>query len=149
MFLKVDKRCWRCKKDIDTMIHIWWFCPALHEFWEKVHFKITTDMGIVLKLITEVCLLHQCLGKYDNVLLSNLLIAAKLLIAKKWKSEDVPTIYEWQNKCLNEQTKAIFKEWNGQRNALSQFRRIWERFLNYWNKVRLLGALTKEILEIV
>lgn len=35
----------------------------------------------------------------DSILLYNLLITVKLLIAQKWRSEEVSNIHEWRVKC--------------------------------------------------
>lgn len=79
MFLEVERQCWRCKKEIDDLKHLGWSCSKLHEFWKKIH-KISVELGIILKLTPESCLLHLYLGKKDCVLPNNLLIASKLLI---------------------------------------------------------------------
>lgn len=42
--------------------------------------------------------LNLRLNTFDTVLLNNLLVAAKLLIARYRKSEDDPTLNEWQLK---------------------------------------------------
>lgn len=43
--------------------------------------------------------MHLGLCKKDPVPVSNLLIAAKLLIAQKRKLEEVPFVEDWQQKC--------------------------------------------------
>lgn len=58
------------------------------------------ELGIALRLAPESCLLHLYLGIIICALLSNLLIAAKLLIAETWKFEKISTITEWRQKCL-------------------------------------------------
>lgn len=42
--------CWRCKAEMGSLIHIWWECPVLSEFWNRVReaVKLITDTTMVL-----------------------------------------------------------------------------------------------------
>lgn len=79
------------------MIHIWWGCPRVKEFGGKIHSEIVSLLNLPLKFLPGNCLLHLDfkLSTYDTVLMNNLLV----LIAKKWRTEEVPTIHEWRAKC--------------------------------------------------
>lgn len=130
-------KCWRCRQETGSLVHIWSCCPVLYDFGEKIYSEITTCMGIALELTPEACLLHLYLDRKDNVLLSNMLITVILLVAQKWKSLDAPTIDEWQSKCqhllLMNKLSAIAKEWNGSKNAVLKFIWTWQKFINYGN----------------
>lgn len=91
VFSEVKLVCWQCNKEIGNMKHVWWTCPRLFEFWKKRDTEITLKMGIMLNLTPESCLLHLYLGEKNCVLLNNLLLSAKLIIARRWKTTVVPT----------------------------------------------------------
>lgn len=98
-----DYKCWRCTSEWGSMVHIWWTCSQLKGFWMNFHREISWKIGILFHYLPECCLLHlfTSMNKFDTVLLNNLLLAARMLIAKYWKSSRVPTIQEWRIKCLH------------------------------------------------
>lgn len=106
-----------------------------------------------LECCPESCILHLELEKTDHTLLSNLLIAAKLLIAQKWKTEDIPTIHDWRFKCqyilLMHKLTTIRKGKDHWIQAISKFMCVWEKFILYFNQVRLQDNLDRRVLEIL
>lgn len=58
------------------------------------------QIGIPVDFMPESCLLHllKCGNKSETILLNNVLVAAKMLIAKNWKSTKVSSIQEWRIK---------------------------------------------------
>lgn len=93
-------------------------------FWVAVHHEIVTKLGILLEFKPESCLLHlfDGLGRPEIILLNNLLVAARLLIAKIWKTQITPSISKWRFKCqyclLMCKLTAIKSAKNGSENAL-------------------------------
>lgn len=65
-------------------------------------------------------------------------MAAKTLIAKYWKMEGIPTVYERQVKCqyllLMNKLTAIKSMNNGSELALRSFSNIWSKFTTYWGQ---------------
>lgn len=65
--------------------------------------------------------------------MSNLLEAAKLLIAKYWKSRLVPNIQEWRVKCqylcLMNKLTAVKLVKNGNKDAYQIFLNVWLKFI--------------------
>lgn len=79
------------------MIHIWWTCSKLKSLGVNLHHEIVSMLNIPLELSPENCLLHLFTKLKKNhlrCLVNNLLVAAKMLIAKNWKSQTIPTIQE-------------------------------------------------------
>lgn len=109
MYPNNDISCWRCHKDVGTIMHIWWDCPNIVSFWIAFHQEINYWLNLPLQLSPNCCLLHLKLdiGKRDTVVLNNLFITAKMMIAKNWKSTTIPTLSQWRVKYhlnfLNEQ----------------------------------------------
>lgn len=77
------------------MIPIWWTCLLIQHFGVEIHHEITSGLGLSLNLSRSEYLLHLNLklGKNDTTLLNNLLVAAKILIIKKWKTDNVPPLH--------------------------------------------------------
>lgn len=119
------------------MIHIGWMCSKIMQFWSSIHHEINSLFNLSLKL-SPACLLHLKfkLGKQDTVLLNNLLVAVKILIAKNSKSPTVPIVYEWRTKChyvfLMTKLSAIKSFHNGSELALQSFHNTWSKFIDYW-----------------
>lgn len=63
------------------------------------------------------------------ILLNNLLVAAKILVAKNWKSQKGPTLHEWRLRCYNSllmsKITAIKNIMNGNGSAKQIFVNIW------------------------
>lgn len=74
--------------------HIWWYCKLLKPFLLEINGEITRHLKIPLNFNLETCILHLRLDNKHQILLSNLLLAAKTLIAACWKFDKVPMIFE-------------------------------------------------------
>ena len=95
---QISDSCWRCGREKGTLVHIWWQCSHIAQYWEKVIRLIRqiTDTSLTLNVAT--CLLHVTnfsLKRYKNSLTRHLLNAAKSLIPLYWRSQRVPSIAEW------------------------------------------------------
>lgn len=92
--------CWRCGQDTCSMLHRWWTCSLIQQFWLTIHHEITSVIGLPLNFSPLEYFLHLCLNldKSDTIFLNNVLVAAKVLITKKWKTVNVPTLHEWHMK---------------------------------------------------
>lgn len=103
--------------------------------------EIRLKLRIPLKCTLESCLLFDSVQKGSHTSEQlNLLIAAKLLVAQKQKTEDVPTVHDWVQKCqyklLMNKLTAIRKGDEGQVKAISNFEDMWMKFIEYWNQIR-------------
>lgn len=154
MFPESHPTCWRCHKELGTCLHIWWTCSSVKRFWTDVYYEIISNMGIVFPFNPESCLLHLFtdLGIAETRLLNNLLVQAKILIAKYWKSQTIPTESEWQIKCqyslLMNKLTAIKGLRNGSGNALPNFYSTWTRYIAYWNIIKPKHNLSCAVLDI-
>lgn len=153
MFPEIKPECWRCHNSLGTWLHIWWTCPKVKKFWEDVYYSILTCINIPLMFTPENCLLHLFtnLGKNETILLNNLLLAAKLLIAKHWKSWSIPTLHKWQIKCqctlLMHKLIAIKSSQNGSIYAIYNFHSVWSPYILYWNKIKPHYNFGQKLLE--
>lgn len=151
IFSEANPQCWRCNNDLGTWLHIWWTCTKLKKFWKKIHI-MTNDINIKLACTPENYLLHlfQGLRKNEMALLNNL-VSAKMIIAKHWKSQLMPSIQEWQNKCqytlLTHKLTAIKITQNGSLYAMYNFYSTWLPYTTYWNTIKPGNNVTQKLLK--
>lgn len=100
------------------------------------------------------CLLHLQLklNKFDLILVNNnLFLAAKMLIAKFWLQETIPTILEWRIKgqylLLMSKLTAIKKGREGNELAVSMFTKVWTKFMAYGSQVKPEDNITQQVLQ--
>lgn len=85
---------WRCGTDKGTMLHIWWDCPLLHSFWDKVCAQIhaITETAYTWMLFATYI---QLLSRYKKkTVVRHMLNAVKTIIPRHWKSTYSPKITE-------------------------------------------------------
>lgn len=93
--------CWRCGGDRGTILHIFWDCPLLEQYWKIIQQTIQnfterpilSDPGFFLLHATD-----MLSKKYKKSLLKHLLDAAKSCIPLLWKSIKAPAIGMWIRK---------------------------------------------------
>lgn len=113
----MSETCWRCNKEIGTLLHIWWQREMLMPFWSKVKEAIYQITESKLTLDAAFCLLHISnfsFKKYKNSLSRHLINADNSLIPLFWKSMNIPTMKDWLHKvsyfCEMEDTAAQSNE---------------------------------------
>lgn len=126
----VSPHCWRSCGATGSLLHIFWACPNLTPFWDSVKGLISQLLHIPCPQGPEFCLLLlsiESIPPVNRQLVCNILHAARLLIARRWKSADVPTILELTNMvstiCVYERTLAAY------RGSSSLFLRGWDPWL--------------------
>lgn len=84
------------------MLHIFWSCQKLEEFWSKVRDIIgqLTDLGSdPARYLLHLSDLSKC--KYRNSMIIHLLNAAKACVPALWKQESPPLISLWLKKIAD------------------------------------------------
>lgn len=118
--------CWRSCGSIGSLLHIFWSCSHLTSFWENVKGLIAQLLHISCPPGPEFCLLLlniESIPSINRRLVCNILHAARLLIARRWKSTDVPTILE-----LTDMVSTICTY----EKALAAYRGFYPLFLRSW-----------------
>ena len=90
--------CWRCGAEGGTMMHIFWTCPSLRDFWREVALVIKELTSVEVGEDPALCLLHLTRGsirKYRKSLIAHLLNAAKACIPAMWRQTCPPTRQMW------------------------------------------------------
>lgn len=94
--------CWRDCGQVGTYSHCWIGCPKFAIFWISVIKAIHEITGF--RLQQTIC--HLLLGHYERQVESGvicstiaiLLVAAKAMIAIRWKNDKPPTMEMWRSK---------------------------------------------------
>lgn len=79
------------------MAHLWWDCPIIKRYWEKILGFRKEMTKIELEVDPWTVLLHGIEGEvklYKESLMPHLLNAAKELIPRKWQTAERPLIWE-------------------------------------------------------
>lgn len=94
----VSDQCWRCNKAEGMMTHIWWSCPRIQPFWITVIDLIYRITRLKLNNKLSPLLLFMIpppIYVVKNSLVSFLMIAAKMVIPRLWKTPVAPAITDW------------------------------------------------------
>uniref|UniRef100_A0A670I4H7 Reverse transcriptase domain-containing protein n=1 Tax=Podarcis muralis TaxID=64176 RepID=A0A670I4H7_PODMU len=96
-------KCWKCKEREGTFYHMWWECQKVTGFWESVYDEMKKMLRYTFNKRPEAFLLGLVgteIKKKDYKLFQYATTAARVLIAKNWKQESLPTTEEWRYKLL-------------------------------------------------
>uniref|UniRef100_A0A670JC67 Reverse transcriptase domain-containing protein n=2 Tax=Podarcis muralis TaxID=64176 RepID=A0A670JC67_PODMU len=99
-----DNKCWKCKEAEGTFFHLWWTCPKVKAFWEMIHNELKKVFRYTFSKKPEAFLLgmvDQKMSKKDRTLFMYATTAARILIAKNWKTQDLPTLEDWQSQLMD------------------------------------------------
>uniref|UniRef100_A0A8C5Q7B2 Reverse transcriptase domain-containing protein n=1 Tax=Leptobrachium leishanense TaxID=445787 RepID=A0A8C5Q7B2_9ANUR len=98
IFPTATDRCWRCNRSPGTLLHIWWTCPLITNYWDAIFQIINEITDLALIPSPQVALFHLVpLSSltYRKSLAIQLFNVAKAQIPKKWRSTEPPSITEW------------------------------------------------------
>lgn len=93
------EECWRCLKAQGTKSHIWYYCSKIQPFWQKIFESYSVMTGIDVYPDIQVAVLSMIPGSLKNIkkgLLKYFLTAARTIIARNWKSTNVPSMVDWE-----------------------------------------------------
>uniref|UniRef100_A0A670K7G8 Reverse transcriptase domain-containing protein n=1 Tax=Podarcis muralis TaxID=64176 RepID=A0A670K7G8_PODMU len=99
-----DNKCWKCKENEGTFFHLWWTCPRVRAFWEMIYNELKKVFKYTFTKKPEAFLLGivgQNVLKKDRTFFMYATMAARILIAKNWKTQDLPTLEEWQMQLMD------------------------------------------------
>lgn len=129
-YLSASPLCWRMCGGRGTLLHVFWSCPLLRQFWDMVLSLISDLVGKPCPRRPEFAMLLvgiDAIASSHRIVTCNVLHAARLAIARHWKSTDIPSTIELNtiisNVCLHERTLA----WH--RGTHKKFERHWSSWL--------------------
>lgn len=94
--------CWKCQKDIGTLLHCIWECPVIQPFWKTVLDNLSNWLGRDIPLCPRLCLLGDKTRALNttnseiSVIMAGITTAARTIL-KHWKTPERPDLKEWVN----------------------------------------------------
>ena len=132
MFPNSSPRCHRCKTCIGSIMHVFWECKELKQFWKAVHDLTTKVVEAPLVLTPTLCLFGTELDKtLDTTCKKRIVIMsyiAKKCILLNWNQHRPPS-FNLFKRILNE-TLRLEQRTYTLKNKGDAFRRIWEPFMD-------------------
>uniref|UniRef100_A0A670KCB4 Reverse transcriptase domain-containing protein n=1 Tax=Podarcis muralis TaxID=64176 RepID=A0A670KCB4_PODMU len=144
MYKTADNTCWRCKDKVGTFFHIWWTCDVIKGFWTQIHDELKKILKYNIPKIPELFLLGLIgkeIKKTDQTFFQYATAAARIQIAQKWKTSDLPAIGEWQMRLYQYIELARLTQKIRQHNS-SKLKNEWNKFLIYFENIQGLNNLS-------
>uniref|UniRef100_A0A803TXE9 Reverse transcriptase domain-containing protein n=1 Tax=Anolis carolinensis TaxID=28377 RepID=A0A803TXE9_ANOCA len=101
---KGDGKCWKCQKHVGDFMHMWWGCKKIKKYWLEIKREIEKILQIKFIVKPEYFLLGMMDFQMDSnmeKLFIYMTTAARICIAKVWKTEEIPTIEQWVLKLID------------------------------------------------
>uniref|UniRef100_A0A670K5V5 Reverse transcriptase domain-containing protein n=1 Tax=Podarcis muralis TaxID=64176 RepID=A0A670K5V5_PODMU len=131
---KVSNKCWKCNDKEGSFYHMWWECRKVKQFWENIYIELKKILKYTFKKKPEIFLLGILgneIKKKDCKFVYYAVTAARVILAQKWKQQEMPMIDEWRSKLLDytesdrmtgkiryERDQKFIKEWGNYANYL-------------------------------
>ena len=95
--------CWRkCGSQLAHHYHLFWTCPLIVTFWQKIHVEIEIILQEKIPLNWDEFLFGLVHSIPSNLktkqLFGILTVAAKKAITRKWLKADIPSLDNWYDK---------------------------------------------------
>lgn len=95
IYLGHSVTCWRSCGSIGTIVHMLWYCRFISSYWRQIFSLISSISHTPSTYNPSLALLHLGIEKChpnSRVVLTHLLLAAKLNITRFWKTSEPPNI---------------------------------------------------------
>ena len=104
-FHKTDATCPRCDKLDADLLHMFWYCPRVRQYWLEITTKLSHCTERQVTHTWEMCILglmhrdkkHKATSRFIDLGL----LTAKRLITKRWKSPEPPSATAWAMSMTN------------------------------------------------
>lgn len=133
-----DPTCDRCKQESATLLHMFWTCSKLNNFWECIFGDMSKMCGITLSPCASIAIFGLSL---DNVpvtkshanLIAFCTLLARRLIQLKWKDSCPPVYGHWVRDVMYYiQLEKIRYPIKG---STQKFYDIWQPFLIHFDNI--------------
>ena len=87
--IKQDSSCYYCNEDEESVIHFFWYCPIVNEFWSKVRMiltDVTHEKDTELSFNVETILFNNIHQNLSNIANSIRLIAKYYIFKIRYTS---------------------------------------------------------------
>uniref|UniRef100_A0A803TZX7 Reverse transcriptase domain-containing protein n=1 Tax=Anolis carolinensis TaxID=28377 RepID=A0A803TZX7_ANOCA len=92
---------WKCQEKEGNFFHMWWTCTKSKKYWNEIHKECGKIMKKNLQMRPELYLLGLTNTKLDmneEKILNYLIIGARIVFARVWRSNQIPSIAQWLSK---------------------------------------------------
>lgn len=103
MYPNISDLYWHWHSAKGSLLHIWWECPSVHDFWSMVLQFYTQATGVIVPNMPQITLLSILPGSYKSVkkgLFRHWLTAARAVIPRYWRLVHAPPLIEWVMEML-------------------------------------------------
>uniref|UniRef100_A0A670HWB0 Reverse transcriptase domain-containing protein n=1 Tax=Podarcis muralis TaxID=64176 RepID=A0A670HWB0_PODMU len=100
---RVDNKCWKCKLIEGTFFHQWWECKKVKSFWEEIYNEMKKILRYTFVKRPEAFLLGivgKDIRRKDHKFFQYAVTAARMVLAQRWKQEEIPKVEEWRVKLI-------------------------------------------------
>ncbi|KAJ7335171.1 hypothetical protein JRQ81_013112, partial [Phrynocephalus forsythii] len=101
MIKGMKPNCWHCKGKERWYSHVWWECPKVIVFWEKVWGKRTSLCKVKLNIDADLIFMgvlgNNRISKQNQDTFKSMLLAAHAVIAYGWKENSKWTLERWND----------------------------------------------------
>ena len=119
--------CWRDCGLPGTLIHIFWSCPHIRQLWTDIERTLQEILHLPIALSPHLAILNLTIEDIPpnlRLVTTHVLLATRLLIARKWKTKDTPTLIE---------VIALVQSHFTYETILSRGKPTFTKMINLWN----------------
>ena len=128
--LREDRNCWRCNKEIGTLLHMLYECEMVHGFWSTVIRHVNDIMETNFTMNPALCvlgILNVPLSSQKNAWVTLALITGCRIVLRHWKSKERITIKEWKDEIARVASfEQLIHKIN---NSLHVFQKVWGPYI--------------------
>uniref|UniRef100_H3ALW6 Reverse transcriptase zinc-binding domain-containing protein n=1 Tax=Latimeria chalumnae TaxID=7897 RepID=H3ALW6_LATCH len=99
MHLLSSSNCWRCGEQDGSLLHMFWHCKSINNFWKGVVKMLSELLDILIEASPTLCVLNlkpeEGISKAQFRLLSVGLLTTRRLILTNWKGTPVFSLKSW------------------------------------------------------
>uniref|UniRef100_A0A803SLC5 Reverse transcriptase domain-containing protein n=1 Tax=Anolis carolinensis TaxID=28377 RepID=A0A803SLC5_ANOCA len=110
---KGDGKCWKCEKHIGDWMHMWWKCKKVKNYWQTIHKEMEKIIQKKFEVKPEYFLLGILDFSWDcntEKLFIYMVTAARICLAKVWKTKETPSKEDWTLKLLDIQNMDLLTQ---------------------------------------
>ena len=110
---------------------MWWTCDKIRKFWKKIHVKIQLILNVKYDFNAKYYLLSIPPSGIPSIYKEFFFYAttaARLLIAFKWRSSEIPTEENWLDKMLYFNNTAFLSR-SLTENYDPEIQKAWDNFI--------------------
>lgn len=135
-----DPLCNRCKTMTGSLVHTFWTCPNLYNYWTSIFDTLSVIFGIKIDPSPTIAIFGVTPEdmptpiKYSKVIAFTTLIARRLILMM-WKQEASPTHVQWTRDVMGFLQLEKMRCTIG--GSTDRFYKTWQPFLTYMENVKM------------